>query len=97
MIFCLSCLVLTESTKTIDSHLSNADLERLDKVFNEGLQSNDIQSIYYGTQHLADLKKKHAELCPKVAQLYKESKMNVSGSKQYLCNVNRFHSLTTGF
>lgn len=77
-VFCLSCLVLTESTKTIDSHLSNADLERLNAVFDEALYSSDIQSIYYGALRIKDLHKKHSELCPKVTKLHKESKMNVS-------------------
>lgn len=75
--FCLSCFVLTESTKTIDSHLSNADLERLKTVFEEALSSSDIQSIYYGAMHITDLQKKHSELCPKVTKLHKDSKMNV--------------------
>ena len=78
LVFCLSCFVLTESTKTIDSHLSNADLQRLDSVFADALSSSDIQSIYYGALHIKDLQKKHADLCPTVTKLHQESKMNVS-------------------
>ncbi len=79
---CLSCFVLTESTKTIDSHLSSGDLERLNTVFNEALLSSDIQSIYYGALHITNLEKKHLDLCPKVTKLHKESKMNVSDTKK---------------
>lgn len=88
VVFCLSCIVLTESTKTIDSHLSNVDLERLNAVFNEALLSSDIQSIYYGALNIKDLQKKHSELCPKVTTLHKESKMNVSRLMSVLSATN---------
>lgn len=70
--------MLTESTKTIDSHLSSADLERLNGVFSDALLSNDIQAIYYGALRGKELHKQHSELCPRVTQLHKDSKLNVS-------------------
>lgn len=76
--FCLSCFALTESTKTINTHLSSADLQRLNGVFTDALSSSDIQSIYYGTLHITDLSKKYSELCPTVTKLHQDSKLNVS-------------------
>ncbi|XP_037043681.1 dolichyl-diphosphooligosaccharide--protein glycosyltransferase subunit 2-like [Bradysia coprophila] len=87
VVFCLSCFVLTESTKTIDSHLSSADLQRLNSVFTEALSSSDIQSIYYGALHIKDLQKKHADLCPIVTKIHKESKMNDFEKNFYLVNI----------
>ncbi|KAJ6643479.1 Dolichyl-diphosphooligosaccharide--protein glycosyltransferase subunit 2 [Pseudolycoriella hygida] len=87
VVFCLSFLVFTEATKTIDSHLSSADLERLSGVFDDALASSDIQSIYYGAMHIKDLQKKHSVLCPKVTQLHKESKLNDFEKNFYLVNI----------
>lgn len=76
----LTCIVYVKAAKTIDTHLSATDLERLNKVFSDGLKSNDLQSIYYGAVNskeiaAADVKQ---SICNRLPTLYTESKLNVS-------------------
>lgn len=87
MIFTL-CLSLSNARKTINNHLSNADLQRLQSVFRDGLSSNDIQSVYYGAINYKGASRKEQDLgCDKITKLYKESKLNEFEKNFYLAGV----------
>lgn len=79
------CVLHANAAKTIDSHLSGADIQRLQQVFGEGLKSNDIQSVYYGAINLAmPPPKEKDETCKRVAKLHKDSKLNEFEKNFYL-------------
>ena len=80
LIAVLSCfLAFISATRTVDNYLSKADNQRLQQIFNEGVKSSDLQSIYYSVINSkaipADVK---ANLCKKLSGLHAESKLNVS-------------------
>lgn len=68
---------LCSATRSVDNFLSKSDHQRLQKIFADGLKSNDLQTIYYSvinSQNIpADSK---ANLCKKLAGYHKESKLN---------------------
>lgn len=81
----LVCVLYANAAKTIDSHLSGADLQRLQQVFGEGLKSNDIQSVYYGAINYATFTpKEKEETCKRIAKLHKDSKLNEFEKNFYL-------------
>lgn len=80
MILCVLCAAATTwSTRTVDSHLGPKDLTRLQKVFVDGLSSNDLQAIFFASLNIetTDAATKEA-LCQKIVALHAESKLNVS-------------------
>lgn len=82
----LSFFVFGNALKTINSHLDGDDRLRLNAVFQDGLKSIDLQSIYYSSLNLKDLSKEQkAEACSRINTLYFESKLNVS------LNIIYFH------
>lgn len=79
------CVLHVNAAKTIDSHLSGADLQRLQQVFGEGFKSNDIQSVYYGAINFATpTYKEKEETCRRIAKLHKDSKLNEFEKNFYL-------------
>lgn len=67
------------AAKTINSHLSDSDQQRLKKVFLDGIKSNDLQSIYYSALNLKDVAKEiQTDACNRLANLHAETKLNVS-------------------
>lgn len=79
------CVLHANAAKTINSHLSGADLQRLQQVFGEGLKSNDIQSVYYGAINFGKTTpKEKEEACKLVAKLHKDSKLNEFEKNFYL-------------
>lgn len=83
-------LAITIASTSINSHLSSADLERLQNVFNDGLASNDLQSIYYSVLNtkLDDISASNKQnICKKIVDLHKDSKLNVF---QILLLTNEF-------
>lgn len=75
-IICLAhCSLATQ--RVIGDHLSDADLQRLQSVFQDGLNSADIQAVYYGalnTKTISDSTKLNT--CERITKLYKEAKLN---------------------
>ncbi|CRK95597.1 CLUMA_CG009056, isoform A [Clunio marinus] len=65
------------ATRTVDNFLSQSDVQKLQNIYNEGLKSNDLQSIYYSVINSkaipADVK---ANLCKKLSTIHTESKLN---------------------
>lgn len=81
--------------RVIDSHLSDADLQRLQHVFQDGLTSSDIQTVYFGalnTKSIDAPSKKST--CEHITKLYKESKLNEFEKIFYLSATYR-HLLCT--
>lgn len=76
-IICLAHSSLASPQRVIDDHLSDADLQRLQSVFQDGLTSSDIQTVYYGAVNTKtiDAPAKKAT-CEHITKLYKESKLN---------------------
>lgn len=71
-------VVYSNGAKTVDSHLTKTDLERLQKVFSDGLKSHDIQSVYYSSLNIDKITKEEKEAtCKKLFDSYSESKLNV--------------------
>lgn len=75
-----SCSIIY-AAKSINSHLSSVDDQRLQQVFADGLKSNDIQSIYYGAlNYKAITPAEKQEACKRIVQIHKDSKLNVRNS-----------------
>lgn len=54
------------------------DISRLEKVFEDGIQSNDLQTIFYSARHSKSLTKdEEAAACKKLLTAFSESKLNV--------------------
>lgn len=80
----MSIFVFGNALKTINSHLDGDDQLRLNAVFQDGLKSSDLQSIYYSSLNLKDLSKEQkAGSCSRINTLYAESKLNVSSNEIY--------------
>lgn len=74
----MACLH-SEAARPINSHLSGSDLDRLNRVFQDGIKSNDLQTIFYSAVYgkeldLAAVK----EACQRLEKLHADSKLNVS-------------------
>ncbi|KAH8415849.1 hypothetical protein KR222_002120, partial [Zaprionus bogoriensis] len=90
-LLCVLCAVATTwSARTVDSHLGPKDLTRLQKVFVDGLSSNDLQSIFFASLNIetTDAATKEA-LCKKIATLHAESKLNNFEKDYYLIGANK--------
>lgn len=75
----LAVVVYSQAARTINSHLSGSDLERLNKVFVDGIKSNDLQAVYYSALNLQQLSSdEKTSTCSRLLNLHAESKLNVS-------------------
>lgn len=75
----LAAFAYSEAARTINSHLSESDLERLNKVFVDGIDSNDLQAVYYSAVNLKQLTSAtKTSTCSRLLSLHAESKLNVS-------------------
>ncbi|XP_037956936.1 dolichyl-diphosphooligosaccharide--protein glycosyltransferase subunit 2-like [Teleopsis dalmanni] len=78
------------ATRTVSTYLDNNDLNRLQKVFADGLQSNDLQSIYYSTLNIEVTNPKEKELlCKKIVEAHTDSKLNNFEKDFYLIAANK--------
>jgi oligosaccharyltransferase complex subunit delta (ribophorin II) len=78
LLLAVACLH-SEAARPINSHLSGSDLDRLNRVFQDGIKSNDLQTIFYSAVYgkeldLAAVK----EACQRLEKLHADSKLNVS-------------------
>ncbi|XP_034478103.1 dolichyl-diphosphooligosaccharide--protein glycosyltransferase subunit 2 [Drosophila innubila] len=90
-LLCVLCAAATTwSARTVDSHLGPKDLTRLQKVFVDGLSSNDLQAIFFSSQNIetTDAATKEA-ICKKIVTLHEESKLNNFEKDYYLVGANR--------
>ncbi|KAH8369612.1 hypothetical protein KR093_000295 [Drosophila rubida] len=90
-LLCVLCATAgTWSARTVDSHLGPKDLTRLQKVFVDGLSSNDLQAIFFASQNIetTDVTTKET-LCKKILTLHEESKLNNFEKDYYLVGANR--------
>lgn len=65
--------------RTVGDYLKPSDKLRLQRVFTEGLQSTDLQNVYYsaiGIDSLAANTK--TQLCQKLSSFFEQSKLSVS-------------------
>lgn len=90
-IVCLAHTLLAEQ-RVITDHLSDADLQRLQAVFQDGLTSSDIQTVYYSAVNAKAPEK--ASTCAHITKLYKESKLNEFEKIFYLAGTYK-HLLCT--
>lgn len=68
-----------DAIRTINDHISDADQQRLNNVFSDGIRSNDLQSIYYSSLNANDLTTdEKSTICNRLITLHTESKLNVS-------------------
>lgn len=75
----VSLFACSYAARTIYSHLSVSDFDRLNKVFADGLKSNDLQSIYYSALNLNQLSESDKNsACNRLLSVHSESKLNVS-------------------
>ncbi|EDW02500.1 dolichyl-diphosphooligosaccharide--protein glycosyltransferase subunit 2 [Drosophila grimshawi] len=91
MLLCVLCAAATTwSARTVDSHLGPKDLTRLQKVFVDGLSSNDLQSIFFASLNIetSDAATKQT-LCQKIVTLHAESKLNNFEKDYYLIGANK--------
>lgn len=68
------------ATRTVNNFLSKSDQDRLQSVFQDGIKSNDLQSIYYSALNLKSSlqSQEKTEVCGRLAASYADSKLNVS-------------------
>ncbi|XP_055917463.1 dolichyl-diphosphooligosaccharide--protein glycosyltransferase subunit 2 [Eupeodes corollae] len=86
----------TIALQTVSSHLSSSDLSRLQKVFIDGLSSNDLQSIYYSTVNVETTNESQkAALCQKIHATYQDSKLNDFEKNFYLVGAHKNAKCTT--
>ncbi|XP_037714521.1 dolichyl-diphosphooligosaccharide--protein glycosyltransferase subunit 2 [Drosophila subpulchrella] len=80
----------TWRARTVDSHLGQKDLSRLQKVFVDGFGSSDLQSIFFSSLNiqLTDATQKEP-LCKKIATLHAESKLNSFEKDYYYIGASR--------
>ncbi|KAH8347702.1 hypothetical protein KR084_000312, partial [Drosophila pseudotakahashii] len=80
----------TWSARTVDSHLGQKDLSRLQNVFVDGFGSSDLQSVFFSSLNiqLTDAKQKEP-LCNKIATLHAESKLNSFEKDYYYIGASR--------
>lgn len=69
----------SEAARTINGHLSGGDLDRLNRVFQDGIKSNDLQTIFYSALYGKNLDVTDVNgACQRLEKLHSESKLNVS-------------------
>ncbi|XP_036346431.1 LOW QUALITY PROTEIN: dolichyl-diphosphooligosaccharide--protein glycosyltransferase subunit 2-like [Rhagoletis pomonella] len=80
----------TMAARTVPSHLGQNDLNRLQRVFDDAIMSNDLQAIYYSTLNikLTD-PKETTDLCSKLRTLHKDSKLNAYEKDFYLVGASK--------
>lgn len=80
----------------INSHLTDADLQRLQTVFRDGLTSADLQTVYYSAlNYKAITTAQQTAACTHITRLHRDSKLNdfeknfylIAAYKQLLCNA----------
>lgn len=81
---------VSASTRTVLNHLSSSDLQRLENVFTDGINSNDLQTIYYSAINNNKITKNEKDnVCKKVQQAYGESKLNDFEKNFYLVGTHK--------
>lgn len=93
----LSLSATTMGERTVQDYLGQKDMNRLQRVFIEGLKLNDLQAVYYSSLNIKSLDiKESADLCSKLHSLYEDSKLNayekdfylIGSRKNLLCKEN---------
>lgn len=81
------CLVGSAySARTVSKYLSQADLDRYQKIFVEGLKSSDLQSVYFASANVAAAQKTQ-DACKHLSLVYAESKLNDFEKNFYLAGA----------
>uniref|UniRef100_A0A182J203 Dolichyl-diphosphooligosaccharide--protein glycosyltransferase subunit 2 n=1 Tax=Anopheles atroparvus TaxID=41427 RepID=A0A182J203_ANOAO len=75
--------------RTVSSHLTTQDQERFDKVFSEGLKSNDLQALYFSSANVALPANDVASSCKRLFSLHAESKLNDFEKNFYLIGARK--------
>jgi oligosaccharyltransferase complex subunit delta (ribophorin II) len=84
------------AARTLDSHLGVIDLNRLQKVFSDGVKSNDIQTIYYSAINLDKLTKDEKDgICKRLVEVYAESKLNDFEKNYYFASGSKILGCTS--
>uniref|UniRef100_A0A2M4A0M4 Dolichyl-diphosphooligosaccharide--protein glycosyltransferase subunit 2 n=1 Tax=Anopheles triannulatus TaxID=58253 RepID=A0A2M4A0M4_9DIPT len=76
-------LAATPTQRTVSVHLTAQDQDRFDKVFREGLKSNDLQSLYYTSANVP-LPAGDTGTCKRLLTVHGESKLNDFEKNFYL-------------
>ncbi|KFB36663.1 AGAP007638-PA-like protein [Anopheles sinensis] len=85
-----SSIAATQPTqRTVSSHLTTQDQERFDKVFSEGLKSNDLQALYFSSANVALPASDVASSCKRLFTLHAESKLNDFEKNYYLIGARK--------
>lgn len=75
---CLISAVWT--TRTVSKFITPLEQDRYQKIFAEGLRSNDLQAVYFSSANVASTQ----EYCPRLSTVYAESKLNDFEKNFYL-------------
>ncbi|XP_050073129.1 dolichyl-diphosphooligosaccharide--protein glycosyltransferase subunit 2 [Anopheles maculipalpis] len=75
--------------RTVSNHLTTQDKERFAKVFDEGLKSNDLQSLYYASVNVALPAGDAVSTCKRLLSLHRESKLNDFEKNFYLIGARK--------
>ncbi|CAO1364736.1 unnamed protein product [Diamesa serratosioi] len=86
-ILLLGCISLNSATRTVDNSLCKGNQQRLQQVFQDGLKSSDLQSIYYSVINHSSADK--TSLCKKLATIYADSKLNDFEKNFYYVATNK--------
>lgn len=92
----LSIFVLGDALRAIDNHLTSEDNARLKQVFVDGINSNDLQAIYFSALNLKDLSaQEKSKICERLNTLYGESKLNDFEKNFYLVGASKLLSCSS--
>ncbi|XP_053675449.1 dolichyl-diphosphooligosaccharide--protein glycosyltransferase subunit 2 [Anopheles nili] len=79
----------TAPQRTVTSHLTAQDQQRFTKIFDEGLKSTDLQSLYYSSVNVALPAGDVASACKRLFALHTESKLNDFEKNFYLIGARK--------
>ncbi|XP_053689672.1 dolichyl-diphosphooligosaccharide--protein glycosyltransferase subunit 2 [Sabethes cyaneus] len=80
----IGCLIPAVWTaKTVSKFITPLDQDRYQSIFSEGLQSNDLQAVYYSSVNAAEVEKPQ-DACKRLVAVFGESKLNDVEKNFYL-------------
>lgn len=77
------------ATRSVDNFLSKSDFQRLNQIFSDGFQSNDLQTLFYSVTNSKNIPAdQKSALCKKLPGLYGDSKLNSFEKNYYYVGIS---------
>ncbi|XP_055379542.1 dolichyl-diphosphooligosaccharide--protein glycosyltransferase subunit 2 [Condylostylus longicornis] len=95
-LFLLAYSVSCVPSRTVSDHLSSIHRQRFEKVFAEGISSNDLQTVYYAAiNHEKITQDEKTNLCKRILEVHAESKLNDFEKNFYLVGTYKHLKCST--